>query len=323
MDSLCLSPLSIPDLMDASNRTGARHCSGFSDDHIQAFLCFLFYFFLSAFSIVTVCGNLLVLVSVTYFRQLHTPTNFLVLSLAMCDLLVGAVVFPLSMKSSESSCRRLYDSLCRVRGILDVSLCSCSILNLSCISIDRYYAVCHPLTYKSKINSHVVAGMILLIWTVSAMIGISFLFAHSHRAVCGEPCLIANAAGLLFSFYLPVLTILLIYLRIFLVAHQQARSIQKVTNASRMERRATRTLVIVMGVFLACWLPFFLCTTVRSFSNILLPSSFVETLNWLALSNSMLNPFIYAFFYSWFRAAFKIIISGKIICGSFKNSMLQ
>ncbi|KAM9798363.1 uncharacterized protein ACB057_009431 [Neosynchiropus ocellatus] len=314
----------LEDHMETFNSTGTHHCSGFGDSHLQAFLCFLFYFVLSSFSLVTICGNLLVVVSVAYFRQLHTPTNFLVLSLAACDLLVGAVVFPLSMKSPESSCHRLYDSLCKVRGVFDVALCSCSILNLSCISIDRYYAVCHPLTYKSKISSRVAGWMILLIWSVSAMIGVSFLFGGSHH-VCDEPCLgnlIQNIAGLLFAFYLPVLTILLIYLRIFLVARKQARSIQKFT-ANRTERRATRTLAIVMGVFLVCWLPFFLCTTVRSFTSILLPISFNETLNWLALSNSMLNPFIYAFFYSWFRAAFKIIISGKLIRGDFKNSMLQ
>ena len=77
-----------------------------------------------------------------------------------------------------------------------------------------------------------------------------------------------------------------------------------------------------MGVFLMCWLPFFLLTTFLSFHHVYMPLSLNELVNWLALTNSTLNPFIYAFFYSWFRSAFKMIISGKIFQGDFSNSKL-
>ncbi|XP_031733170.1 trace amine-associated receptor 1-like [Anarrhichthys ocellatus] len=260
-------------------------------------------------SAITVCGNLLVIISITYFKQLHTSTNYLIFSLAVADLLVGLLVFPLTMEFSITSC--LYNE--------DLFY--------------RYYAVCQPLTYRAKINNHVVVIMILVSWGAPALIGISFILLGINQEKCVGTCLIdalmANILGLIFSFYLPAIVMLFIYLKIFLVAQRQARSIQKTNcqrtkcgaTVSKMERKATKTLAIVMGTFLLSWLPFFL-TTVLSFSHVYVPLPLFELLNWLALSNSMLNPFIYALFYSWFRSAFRMIISGKIIQGDFTNSKL-
>ncbi|XP_071334663.1 trace amine-associated receptor 1-like [Trachinotus anak] len=298
-------------------------------------VCVLLYIFLVLLSVITICGNLLVIISIIYFTQLHTPTNYLILSLAVADLLVGVVVFPFSMAFSLSSCLYYEGLFCKVRGSCDISLSTCSILNLCCISIDRYYAVCQPLTYKTKINPRVVVIMILVSWGVSALIGIGVIIAGLNNQKCEERCLVdvllANILGPILSFYLPVIIMLCIYLKIFLVAQRQARSIQTTTSqstksgaaVSKMERKATKTLATVLGVFLLCWTPFFLCITFLPFSNNSVPVPVIETLNWLTLSNSMLNPFIYAFFYSWFRAAFRIIISGKIFQGDFANSMLH
>ncbi|XP_031155878.1 trace amine-associated receptor 1-like [Sander lucioperca] len=262
-------------------------------------------------SVITICGNVLVIISVFYLQQLHTPTNYLILSLAVADLLVGIIVFPFSMAFSLSSC--LYDE-----GLFY-----------------RYYAVCQPLTYRTKINHCVVVIMIVGCWGVSLLIGISIIIAGLNNEKCEEMCLIdvliANTIGPILSFYLPVIIMLCIYLKIFLAAQKQARSFQNTTcqskksgaTVSKNERKATKTLAIVLGVFLLCWTPYFLCTTVFPFSNDSVPVPVIEILNWHTLSNSMLNPFIYAFFYSWFRSAFRMIISGKIFNGDYTNSKLS
>ncbi|XP_042359923.1 trace amine-associated receptor 1-like [Plectropomus leopardus] len=289
----------------------------------------IMYTLYAILSIITVCGNLLVIISIIYFKQLHTPTNSLILSLAVADLLVGIVVFPFSMAFSLSSCIYHEVIFCKVRSSFDISLSTASILNLCCISVDRYCAVCQPLTYRTRITHRGIVVMILLSWGVSALIGICVIIAGLNNDKCEERCLIdvliENTIGPILSFYLPVIIMLCIYLKIFLVAQRQARSIQNTKSGatvSKMERKATKTLAIVLGVFLLCWTPFFLCITVLPFINDSVPIPLIETLNWLALSNSMLNPFIYAFFYSWFRSAFRIIISGKIFRGDYTNSKL-
>ncbi|XP_026175043.1 trace amine-associated receptor 1-like [Mastacembelus armatus] len=281
----------------------------------------LLHIVLGSLSAVTVCGNLLVIISITYFKQLHTVTNSLVLSLAVADLLVGVLVFPFSMVVSLSSCLYHENFFCKLRSSFDITLCTSSIMNLCCISIDRYYAVCQPLTYRTKINHYAVVVMILVSWTVSVITGNAFSFAEVETHSVNVT---ANIMSFIFVFYLPVIIMLCIYLKILLVAQRQARSIQNTKSGatvSKMERKATKTLAIVMGVFLMCWFPFFFCVTFLSFI-MSIPVAVLETLNWLVFSNSMLNPFIYAFFYSWFRSAFKMIISGKIFQGDFTNSKL-
>ncbi|XP_041815274.1 trace amine-associated receptor 1-like [Chelmon rostratus] len=292
-------------------------------------VCVLLYVFLSSLSALTICGNLLVIISIIYFKQLHTPTNSLILSLAVADLLVGLVVFPFSMEFSISSCLFSEDLFCKIRESFDLTLCTASILNLCCISIDRYYAVCHPLTYRTKINVHVVVIMILVSWSFSLLLTIGLAMAGFQQDKCQEECSIdlqlAIILGLLCSFYLPVILMLCIYLKIFLVAQRQVRSIQGTKSgatASKMERKATKTLATVMGVFLMCWTPFFFYFSFQLLNHVSVPVAVIESLSWLARSNSMLNPFIYAFFYSWFRSAFKMIISRKIFQGDFSDSKL-
>ncbi|XP_070782014.1 trace amine-associated receptor 1-like [Enoplosus armatus] len=297
-------------------------------------ICVLLYIFLGLLSVATICGNLLVIISIIYFKQLHIPTNYLILSLAVADLLVGVLVFPFSMAFTVTSCWYHEGLMCKVRGSFDVTLSTASILNLCCISIDRYYAVCQPLAYKSKINNRVIGIMILVSWGVSALIGIGIIIAGFNQGKCEGSCLIdaliSTTLACIFSFYIPVIIMLCIYLKIFLVAQRQANSIQNATcqstksgaAVSKTERKATKTLAIVMGVFLLCWTPYFLCIIFQPLTYSATPIAVIETLNWFTLSNSMLNPFIYAFFYSWFRSAFRMIISGKIFQGDFANTKL-
>ncbi|XP_029966760.1 trace amine-associated receptor 1-like [Salarias fasciatus] len=294
-------------------------------------LCVLFYIFFSSVSAVTVCGNFLVTIAIIYFKQLHTPTNFLILSLAVTDLLVGFVVFPLNMEFSSTSCLYSPNILCNVRNTIDVTLSTASILHLCCISIDRYYAVCQPLTYGTKINVHVVVIMIVTSWFIPVVFAIGEFFVGLNLEKCDESCIFALLLTTsFFLFYFPVIIMLCIYLKIFLVAQKQARSIQntnchskkKELTVRKVEGKATRTLAIVMGVFLMCLTPFFLCFAAEFLGDSSVPAEVFETVAWLALFNSMLNPFIYAFFYSWFRSAFRLILSGKIFQGDFTNSKL-
>ncbi|XP_072306235.1 trace amine-associated receptor 1-like [Eucyclogobius newberryi] len=268
------------------------------------------------------CGNLLVIMAIIYFQQLHTPSNCLVLSLAVSDLLVGAVVLPFSTVLFVNPC--WYVQLCKMRATIDIMLSISSILNLCFISIDRYFAVCQPLSYRTKITFNTVGIMILITWTGAALCGIIITTRGEARGKSERRCAFfqnssLNLIGAITGLYIPILIMFPIYTKILLVAWRQARSIQSTSSGvtvSRMEKKATRTLAIVVGVFFLCWAPFLISMTCLPFIDYTVSDSVFEAFKWFAWTNSGLNPFIYAFFYSWFRSAFRIILSGKIL---FKN----
>lgn len=75
------------------------------------------------------------------------------------------------------------------------------------------------------------------------------------------------------------------------------------------ERRAARTLGIIMGVFVVCWVPFFLMYVIIPFCPVCCPSRrFVNFITWLGYINSILNPIIYTIFNMDFRRAFRKLL---------------
>ncbi|CAG2055452.1 unnamed protein product, partial [Timema podura] len=78
------------------------------------------------------------------------------------------------------------------------------------------------------------------------------------------------------------------------------------------ERRAARTLGIIMGVFVVCWLPFFLMYVIVPFCAKCCPSDkLINFITWLGYVNSALNPIIYTIFNLDFRRAFKKLLHIK------------
>ncbi|XP_077992572.1 5-hydroxytryptamine receptor 1A-like [Glandiceps talaboti] len=72
------------------------------------------------------------------------------------------------------------------------------------------------------------------------------------------------------------------------------------------ERKATRTLGIIIGAFTLCWLPFFIMALIMPFcKTCYLPMSVVRFFVWLGYVNSLLNPLIYTYFNQEFKNAFR------------------
>lgn len=118
-----------------------------------------------------------------------------------------------------------------------------------------------------------------------------------ERTMCEGKCFIfhipnSNIIHTLFSFYLPVVIMVCFYLKIFL-AFMYAASKTHSLDHWIIERKTTKTLATVMGVFLSL--------TFNPVTNYSVPPPLTETFVWLGRSDSMLNPFVYGFFYSCFQ----------------------
>ncbi|KAL3315500.1 5-hydroxytryptamine receptor [Cichlidogyrus casuarinus] len=89
---------------------------------------------------------------------------------------------------------------------------------------------------------------------------------------------------------------------------------QKERIEAKRERKAARTLAIITGCFLSCWLPFSLTALINPLCPTFhVPDELRDVLNWLGFINSLLNPIIYTIFSPDFRNAFRKIIFGRYI----------
>ena len=82
----------------------------------------------------------------------------------------------------------------------------------------------------------------------------------------------------------------------------------------KRERKAARTLAIVTGTFIICWLPFFIVETIRPFCagpECSVPGLLTSVVVWLGYVNSLLNPVIYTIFNPEFRTAFNKLLFRK------------
>ncbi|XP_028311389.1 5-hydroxytryptamine receptor 4 [Gouania willdenowi] len=298
------------------------------------------YAFLSVGIICTVVGNFLVVVSIAYFKQLQSPTNSFVMSLAVADSLVGLVVMPYSMMRTIEGCWYFGSLFCQLHSSLDVMLCTASIFHLSCIAFDRYYAVCNPLVYSLKMSHSRVALLIAVCWVVPMFISFGPIMLDLHITGVDMPiptnlCVflvnqIYAVMASLVAFYLPMAVMLIAYWKIFKAAKRQARQISAMEsqmasgvgkdsskkknhrNTMKREGKAAKTLGIIMGVFLIFWMPFFTVNIVDPFIGYSTDVVIWDTFLWLGYINSSLNPFLYGFFNRSFRRAFLMIIGCRV-----------
>lgn len=263
--------------------------------------------FLSVFILVAIVGNILVILSVVCNKQLQTVTNFFIVNLAIADLLLGIIVLPFSASLEVLGCWVFGRVFCNIWAAVDVLCCTASILSLCMISIDRYIGVKYCLKYPSIMTERKAVAILVLVWVSSVVISVGPLLGWKEPPPVDESiCRITEEPGYalfssLFSFYLPLMVILIMYFRVYVVARRTTRSLEAGVKRERnksmevvlrihcrsvledarpasskssknhpfrsslsvrlmkfsREKKAAKTLAIVVGMFILCWLPFF------------------------------------------------------------------
>ncbi|KAK2814481.1 hypothetical protein Q5P01_000394 [Channa striata] len=259
-------------------------------------------------------------------RQLHTPTNLLLLSLAVSDFLVGLFVMPFQILLTEP-CWFLGDLVCVLFYFSPFITVSASVVNMVLISVDRYVAICDPLHYSTKITQRRVRICVFLSWIYcvcySFMLFDNVKQPGRYNSCYGE-CVInlIGAVDVVLGFVIPISTIVILYLRVFVVAVSQARAMRSHITAVKLqssvtvtvkksELKAARTLGVVVSVFIMCYCPPY-CVSLSGY-DLMMGSSTNLFVIFLVYSNSCLNPVIYGLFYPCFRKSVKLIIKLKIL----------
>ncbi|XP_028296795.1 trace amine-associated receptor 13c-like [Gouania willdenowi] len=287
----------------------------------------LLHIILSSISVLTVTLNLLVIISISHFRKLHTPTNFLLLSLAVSDFSVGFVWVLLILLID--GCWFLDAGWCVFYTVLGYVATTASIGTVVLISVDRYVAVCDPMHYQTKVTKNRAKICIVLCWSGSTIFQCLKLESNIENPgqfdSCAGECMIyihpvGRIVNLFLTFFIPFSIIVVLYVRVFMVAVSQAQAmrshvtvvtLQSSLKVNRSELKAARALGVVVVVFLMCLTPFYL-VILTSGLGVKSVSSHVFAIG-LFFFNSLLNPVIYVFLYPWFRKCVKCVLSLQIL----------
>ena len=141
----------------------------------------------------TIVGNLLVCVAVAIVRKLRTPSNLLIVSLAVSDLFVALLDMPFATMYEVMGRWVLGQGVCDTWTSLDVLLCTASILNLCVISVDRYFVITKPFQYAMKrtpirmllmIGKYTIISMLwYYIWWYDTLIGYYGLIRYTDTMI--------------------------------------------------------------------------------------------------------------------------------------------
>ncbi len=199
-----------------------------------------------------------------------------------------------------------------------------SIFCLTVMSIDRYLAVVHPLRSSRWRQPRVAKTVNATVWAVSFIVVLPVVvFAGvlqddgNCSIVWPEPAEVWKAAFIVYTatvgFFGPLTVICLCYLLIVVKVRSSGRRVRATSIRRRKsERKITRMVVIVVAVFVFCWLPFYILNIVNLL--VLLPGEFRGLYYFvvvLSYANSCANPILYGVLSDNFKRGFR-----KALCRS-------
>ncbi|KAM9311514.1 alpha-1B adrenergic receptor [Gastrophryne carolinensis] len=301
---------------------------------------------LGLFICMAIVGNIMVITSVVANKQLRIPTNYLIVNLAIADLLLSTTVLPFSSILEIVNFWIFGRIFCDIWAAMDVLCCTASIFSLCVISIDRYIGVRYSLQYQTIVTKKRVTLVLLGVWILATVISIGPLLGWKQQTVTDESvCDITKEPfyaifSSLGSFYIPLIVILVMYCRVYVVAKRITKNLEagmmkekmdskeltlrihcrnmnddsknpqprgslslKLLKFSR-EKKAAKTLGIVVGLFILCWLPFFTALPLVSIFQLTPPETVEKVIFWLGYFNSCINPIIYPCSSKEFKRAF-------------------
>ncbi|XP_055058144.2 growth hormone secretagogue receptor a [Misgurnus anguillicaudatus] len=229
----------------------------------------VFFFF------VGVTGNLMTILVVTKYKDMRTTTNLYLSSMAFSDLLIF-LCMPLDLyRIWRYRPWNFGNVLCKLFQFVSECCTYSTILNITALSVERYFAICFPLKAKVVVTKGRVRGVILVLWIVSffsaapvfVLVGVEH--ENGTNSWDTNECKATEYAirsGLLtimvwvssIFFFLPVFCLTVLYSLIGRKLWKRKRDTigESVSSRDKNNRQTVKMLVVVVFAFVLCWLPF-------------------------------------------------------------------
>ncbi|CAI9718602.1 substance-K receptor-like [Octopus vulgaris] len=289
-------------------------------------------FLYSTTTILAITGNIIVILVFTVGKWSRTDLRPFLINLAIADLVMAIFCMPFTFTYVLLETWIFSKPVCPMVLFVQMVAVTASVSTNMAIGIDRFLAVAFPL--RSRLTSARSKCIILPIWIASVMLASVNLFVgrafdlkvpakggglpNLTITKCEEvwpnatPRRVFTLFVLTITYLLPMLILGVTYSIIGVILWRRTApgNADRVRDSQqlRSKRKVIKTLVIVVTIFVLCWLPlhvFFLVLdfqpALANMSNQTLTSIYLGV-HWLAMSNSFANPIIYGFTNESFRA---------------------
>lgn len=253
-----------------------------------------------------IVGNFVTIAAFTKTRLIRRPTHYFLISLAVADLMVGAVAMPLyifhfvdsSLWSGSQVIQALYYSFDIVSGMA-------SVFTLAVVSVERLYAVGWPWKYRhsTPLKCYIVA--VAGTWFLAVAICCLYL-GFRFKFISGVVHVV-TVISLSVSLTVTCSAYSALWLRIK-YRRKRRRGVEK-------DKKLAITLFVITGIFIFTWMPFEVVIIIVHFCKQCNPPShrLVYVIKLLQYSNSFVNTLVYSFRMQEFRRAiFSFIRSGSL-----------
>ena len=273
--------------------------------------------------IVTLVLNILVIIRLKFKSKHKYFTKFFLTSMAMADILVGSAIIPFTIYGLFTSNRDLFGDLtCEIFNSLDVMFSTSSIFHLSALAFERFIALCYPLSYNRICDWKTRTSLCLLCWALPAVLSFGTILPKIHEIsveyivecfkIVSESCTFVVNLQWAFvsstiSMFIPMVLILCFNICVCLSVRKHGRMRKSMIHNSvevTYSQRSTRSMVtketkvamtisLMTGVFIACWLPFFIYNIVSSFLLYKISGTVFLVCTFLGYANSAANPLVF------------------------------
>ncbi|XP_058510637.1 sphingosine 1-phosphate receptor 5a [Solea solea] len=252
-----------------------------------------------------VVENAVVLLAIWKNKKFHVPMYYLLGNLTLSDLLAG-FTYMVNLITSGANTLSMTPVLWFLREGGVFIMLAASVISLLAIAIERHVTMVRMKPYQGDKQGRMFA-LIGASWVLSVFLGVLPVLGWNcmgHLDQCSTVLPLFAKSYILFCitvFSAILMSIVVLYVRIFRIVKSNTQRLASVPQRKGLYRKSQKymallkTVTIVLGVFIACWLPLFIfllldfCCPAKSCEVLFKADYFLG----IAMFNSLLNPIIY------------------------------
>ncbi|XP_020901240.1 5-hydroxytryptamine receptor 4-like [Exaiptasia diaphana] len=304
-------------MMNVTGSTGTPRTRRLNtgDIVLVSYLCFII--------ITALFGNALLGFVIVKKRLIQNVHYYFILNLLVANFLNALLKIPTSILSRIDKDWYPHYGVCYFTTPLGVLFGSASVGTLATVAINRYLVIASPFSYSDKMPPAFAKTILAGIWIGALALAIPPTTWRNKTSICSSGAVseehkISEVLYFVFALWMfviiiPTVIMCVTYFKIYLIArnHAQRMAAQHTTALTRSDHHSKRrdfkaalVLAVIGGIFVICWLPFFVVQAIHKFSSHRINPMYFNVFLCIMYTNAAIDPIVLLLFNSEMRMAF-------------------